>query len=348
MTHGNPLFFNIDDGGLEAQVHGYRAGLLTQTDYNNLTECDNLDDMKMHLSSTDYGNFLQNEPSPLNSGVITEKATEKLVREFNELRFHAVDPLSTFLDFITYEYMIGNVLKLITAIRNGRGALELMYKCHPLGMFETIGAITAASTIDDMYEIVLADSPIGKFFTKTDKRDFDDHSTEEIRGMLYKNYLETFYDFVKKLGGVTGEIMGEILEFEADRAVLTITRQSFGGKTSKDKRKLLYPNFGELVDVQDRLSEAEDDTYLANELKPYPIFSDMLRQVSKQTSLESLLKRRAVELNKNAFNQQFSYGVFYAFVKLREQEISNLMWIAECIKQDQKHRIQEYIPIYAE
>lgn len=43
MTHGNPLFFNINDGGLEAQVHGYRAGLLTQTDYNNLTECDNLD-----------------------------------------------------------------------------------------------------------------------------------------------------------------------------------------------------------------------------------------------------------------------------------------------------------------
>jgi len=74
----------------------------------------------------------------------------------------------------------------------------------------------------------------------------------------------------------------------------------------------------------------------------------MLRQVSKQTSLESLLKKRAVELNKNAFNQQFSYGVFYAFVKLREQEISNLMWIAECIKQDQKHRIQEYIPIYTE
>ncbi len=360
MSHGNPLFFNIDDGGLEAQVHGYRAGLLIQSDYNNLTECDNLDgkvtrlvftlslDMKMHLAQTDYGNFLQNEPSPLNSGVITEKATEKLVREFNELRFHAVEPLATFLDFITYEYMIGNVLKLITAVRNGRGALELMYKCHPLGMFETIGAITAAQSIDDMYEIVLADSPIGKFFTKTDKRDFDDHSTEEIRGMLYKNYLESFYDFVKKLGGVTGELVGEILEFEADRAVLTITRQSFGGKTSKDKRKELYPNFGELYDIQDRLSEAEDDTFLANELKPYPEFSDMLRQVSKQTSLESLLKKKAVELNKNAFCQQFSYGVFYAFVKLREQEISNLMWIAECIKQDQKHRIQEYIPIYSE
>src|SRR3989338_903650 len=102
--------------------------------------------MKMHLAQTDYGNFLQNEPSPLNSGVITEKATEKLVREFNELRFHAVEPLATFLDFITYEYMIGNVLKLNTAVRNGRGALELMYKCHTLGMFETIGAITAAQS----------------------------------------------------------------------------------------------------------------------------------------------------------------------------------------------------------
>lgn len=37
------LYFNIDDGGLEAQVHGYRAGLLTQSDYYNLSQCDSLE-----------------------------------------------------------------------------------------------------------------------------------------------------------------------------------------------------------------------------------------------------------------------------------------------------------------
>lgn len=55
----------------------------------------------MHLSSTEYGTFLQNVPSPLNENIILEKATERLVETFNEYRYHAVKPLSTFLDYIT-------------------------------------------------------------------------------------------------------------------------------------------------------------------------------------------------------------------------------------------------------
>lgn len=51
--------------------------------------------------------------------------------------------------------MISNVLKLISGVRNGRGPLELLLKCHPLGLFPGIGAITAAQNIDDMYEVIL-------------------------------------------------------------------------------------------------------------------------------------------------------------------------------------------------
>jgi len=39
------------------------------------------------------------------------------------------------------------------------------------------------------------------------------------------------------------------------------------------------------------------------------------------------------------FTQQFHYGIFYAYLKLREQEVRNLMWLSECIAQDQKYRI---------
>ncbi len=49
------------------------------------------------------------------------------------------------MDFITYEYMIANVLKLISGARSGRETLDLLYKCHPLGLFEGIGALTAAT-----------------------------------------------------------------------------------------------------------------------------------------------------------------------------------------------------------
>lgn len=54
------MTFNIHGGYLEAIVRGYRAGLLTAADYNNLCQCETLDDIKMHLSATEYGPYLQN------------------------------------------------------------------------------------------------------------------------------------------------------------------------------------------------------------------------------------------------------------------------------------------------
>lgn len=59
-------------------------------------------DLKLHLQSTDYGNFLANEASPLQVSVIDDKLRDKLVTEFQHMRNHAVEPLGTFLDYITY------------------------------------------------------------------------------------------------------------------------------------------------------------------------------------------------------------------------------------------------------
>lgn len=58
--------------------------------------------MKLHLQTTAYGAFLQNETSPLAVSVIDEKLKEKLVNEFQHIRKQCVDPLATFLDFITF------------------------------------------------------------------------------------------------------------------------------------------------------------------------------------------------------------------------------------------------------
>ena len=41
--HEAMLFSNIDDGYLEGLLRGYRAGILTSTDYQNLSQCETID-----------------------------------------------------------------------------------------------------------------------------------------------------------------------------------------------------------------------------------------------------------------------------------------------------------------
>lgn len=170
-------------------------------------------DFKLQLAATDYGNFLQNEPSPLATTTIAEKAREKLVADFKYLRANANQPIAAFLDYLTYSYMIDNVILLITGTLHDRDTKELLERCHPLGMFDSIGALSVATSIQELYNTVLVDSPIAAYFEKClSAHDLDEMNIEIIRNTLYKTYLEDFYEFCLTLQDPTAEVMGDLLK----------------------------------------------------------------------------------------------------------------------------------------
>lgn len=58
------------------------------------------------------------------------------------------------------------------------------------------------------------------------------------------------------------------------------------------------------------------------------------RIVQRQTQCQLLCWLScAVQRSVMTFEQQFHYGIFYAYMKLKEQEIRNIMWISECVAQ---------------
>lgn len=347
----------------------------------------NLPDLKLQLGPA-YGDFLASLPPNPSTSSLAAKTTDKLVSEFKYVRANATGALAQFMDYLTYGYMIDNVALLITGTLHERDTRELLDRCHPLGWFETMPVLCVATNIEELYNSVLIETPLAPFFKGSlSHQDLDELNIEIVRNTLYKNYLEEFHNFVNShaemAGTPTAEVMSEILEFEADRRAINITLNSFGTELTKADRKKLYPSFGRLYPegtlMLSRADDFEGVRLAVDGVHDYKTFFDAAGlgggaagpgnmgggSASDGRSLEDMFYQKEMEISKEAFTRQFSFGIVYAWLKLREQvshllylhcalnrtlimaqEIRNITWIAECIAQNQKERIGNYISVF--
>jgi len=204
----------------------------------------------------------------------------------------------------------------------------------------------------EIHRLVLVDTPISHYFNACLRNDnLDESCIEFIRNSAYKVYLEDFIGTCIRLqdGSKRVSALLELLYFEADRRVLNIAVASLGTEMSASDKISLFPKYGHLFpNVHMELATCTTIDKIQAVLRTSASLCGYLARLSTVDNavFDKVLYEEEQKLCESIFTSDSGYAIFMAYTKLYEQELRNILWVAECLVQHQKGRIHEGL-VYA-
>ena len=360
MSMADLVFFNVNDGYSEALLRGFRKSTLGEQQYTALRNTTNLKDFKSVLIDTDYSDYVK-DYNETDTSALKMLLKKKLADEIDQVQSVAGPELDKFIEMIRHKYMIDNVINIIEGIKNKTDKNVIESRNEPLGYLKEISGLLKLDykKIEDLYEDVLIDTEVGVYFSKfleevlasSDNKNVATINNylqalkpEEIKNYLKKIWLEYFYHFCKTLNPTTSEMMEDLLKYEADCQTIQIVYNSlaYNNQFQEEERKKVIPYFGFLYpETTTQLIKCNSLEQLKQILQPFPDYYELVKEIpdpkkldefglqSGLKTLDDLMFKESVKRYSIAFEQQFHFACFYAYIKIKEQEIKNIMLLAD-------------------
>ena len=360
MSMADLVFFNVDDGYTEALLRGFRKSILGEQQYTALRNTTNLKDFKSVLIDTDYSDYVK-DYNETDTSALKMLLKKKLADEIDQVQSVAGPELDKFIEMIRHKYMIDNVINIIEGIKNKTDKNVIESRNEPLGYLKEISGLLKLDykKIEDLYEDVLIDTEVGVYFSKfleevlasSDNKNVATINNylqalkpEEIKNYLKKIWLEYFYHFCKTLNPTTIEMMEDLLKYEADCQTIQIVYNSlaYNNQFQEEERKKVIPYFGFLYpETTTQLIKCNSLEQLKQILQPFPDYYELVKEIpdpkkldefglqSGLKTLDDLMFKESMKRYSIAFEQQFHFACFYAYIKIKEQEIKNIMLLAD-------------------
>lgn len=308
-------------GYIISEINGRKEDLLREEDYNMLKRCDSLEEMAIKLSRTYH---------ELSEGVAYTKPEfkrhllESLKKEFSHYSDVQDGDMRLILDYYIDFHKIQNFFFLLQCKLQDPN-LEKSFEKIEIGDFNALRTIKFSKDMDDVQKYCMENSFLKRFGSVRFEKDFAANNFQVLQALFFKLHIEETHRSLSD--GM--EHMREILQLEGDRQIIEITVNTLGSKEMLGKRRTsLFPEVCSM-DLKTRELLSHVETY--EDMKAV-----LNTRYDFDTDISSVLIRSELSKHYESFGLYGDLSCVYSYFRIKEQEIKNILWIAECIIQNRR------------